>query len=139
MPYKIAVATSDGENVNETFGSAEFFEIYEVTDGVYFKSEKRFSQSETADISPDKCTSKSCGNSDGGCGSGCGGNGGTSEKAELVSDCRAVVCKKLGFNIQKQLERKAISAFDVSCSVGEALDKISDYYSRIDRHETLRK
>ena len=138
MPYKIAVATSDGENVNETFGSAEFFEIYEVADGVYTKSEKRVFQSETSDILPDKCTSKGCGNSDG-CGSGCGGSGEVSAKVELVADCRAVVCRKIGFHVQKQLERKAISAFDVSCSVGEALDKISVYYSRIDRHESLRK
>ncbi|MCM1507699.1 MAG: NifB/NifX family molybdenum-iron cluster-binding protein [Ruminococcus flavefaciens] len=135
MSYKIAIATSDGENVNETFGSARYFEIYEVTDGVYFKSEQRVFQSETSDIS---CSPKGCGNSEG-CGSGCGGNGETSAKVELVADCRAVVCKKIGFHIQKQLERKAISSFDVSCSVEEALSKISDYYSRIDRHETLRK
>ncbi|MCM1133743.1 MAG: hydrogenase [Ruminococcus flavefaciens] len=138
MPYKIAVATSDGENVNETFGSAEFFEIYEVSDGVYSKSERRIFQAETADISAEKCGSKGCGNSDG-CGSGCSGNGGTSAKTELVADCRAVVCKKIGFHIQKQLEKKAISAFDVSCSVNEALEKITFYYNRIDRHESLRK
>lgn len=132
MSYKIAVATSDGENVNETFGSAESFTIYEVSDGVYEKSEERVFQSETTD----KCISGKCGNS---CGSGCGGNGEASAKVEIISDCRAVVCKKIGFNIQKQLERKAISAFDVSCTVPEALGKITFYYSRIDRHETLRK
>lgn len=136
MSYKIAVATSDGENVNETFGSAEFFEIYEVSDGVYTKSEERVFQSEMTDNPSDKCNSGKCGNS---CGSGCGGNGEPSAKVEIISDCRAVVCRKIGFHIQKQLERKAISAFDVSCTVTEALDKITFYYNRIDRHETLRK
>lgn len=134
MSYKIAVATSDGENVNETFGSAEFFEIYEVKDGVYEKSEERVFQSET----PDKCISGGCGNSSG-CGTGCGGNGEHSAKVEIISDCRAVVCRKIGFNIQKQLERKAISAFDISCTVAEALGKITFYYNRIDNHKTLRK
>lgn len=137
MSYKIAVAASDGENVNETFGSAKYFEIYEVTDGVYSKSERRIFQSEAADTSPGKCNSQKCGNSDR-CGSGCGGDGEASKKVEMISDCRAVVCKKIGCHIQKQLERKAISAFDVSCTIGEALDKITAYYSRIDRHESLR-
>ena len=138
MSYKIAVASYDGENIDETFGSAKSFIVYEVTDGVYKKSEERLFHSETADILSDNCNSKGCGNSDG-CGSGCGGHGKASAKVELVSDCRAVVCKKIGFNIQKQLERKAISSFDVSCSVEEALDKITGYYSRIDKHESFRK
>ena len=69
---------------------------------------------------------------------GCGGAGEASAKVELVSDCRCVVCKKIGFHIQKQLERKAISAFDVTCPVEEALEKISHYFTRMDNHESLR-
>lgn len=138
MSYKIAVASSDGQNINETFGSAKSFTVYEVTDGVYIQSEERVFQSETAEILPNNCNSSSCGSSNG-CSSGCGGHGETSEKVEIISDCRAVVCKKIGFHIQKQLERKAISAFDVSCSIEEALSKITNYYSRIDRHESLRR
>lgn len=138
MSYKIAVATSDGENINETFGSAKSFIIYEVTDGVYRQTEERFFQSETAEILQDNCHLKGCGGSDG-CGAGCGGQSNASSKVELVSDCRAVVCRKIGFPIQKQLERKAISAFDVSCSIEEALSKITNYYSRIDSHESLRR
>lgn len=138
MSYKIAVASSDGININETFGSAKSFIIYEVTDGVYSESEERFFQSETTENSPDNCNSKGCGTSNS-CGSGCGGQSNASSKVELVSDCRAVVCRKIGFPIQKQLERKAISAFDVSCSIEEALRKITNYYSRIDSHESLRR
>lgn len=138
MSYKIAVASSDGKNINETFGSAKSFIIYEVTDDVYRQSEERIFQSEMTDISPDNCNQKGCGSSDG-CGAGCGVHGEISEKVEIISDCRTVVCKKIGFHVQKLLERKAISAFDVSCSIEEALSKITDYYSRIDRHESLRK
>ncbi len=138
MSYKIAVASSDGKNINETFGSTKSFTVYEVTDGGYSEAEKRMFQSETTEILPNHCNSKGCGSSNG-CGSGCGGQSDASSKVELISDCRAVVCKKIGFPIQKQLERKAISAFDVSCSIEEALSKITNYYSRIDRRESLRR
>lgn len=139
MSYKIAVASSDGKNINETFGSAKSFAVYEVSDGLCKKSDERAFLPEKPDTLPDKCSnSKGCGSS-GGCGSGCSGQSDASSKVELVSDCRAVVCKKIGFHIQKQLEKKAISAFDVSCTIEEALSKIINYYSRIDRHESLRK
>ena len=139
LSYKIAFASSDGENVNETFGSAKSFIIYEVMSGVYEKSEERIYHSESTDTIMRSCNNKGgCGSSNG-CGSGCGGQSDASSKAELIFDCRAVVCKKIGFHVQKQLERKAISAFDVNCTIEEALDKITSYYSRIDRHESLRK
>lgn len=46
----------------------------------------------------------------GGCGTGggCGSAGGTFPKVQLLSDCRCIVCKKIGFNIQKQLEKLAL-------------------------------
>lgn len=144
MSYKIAVASSDGKQIDETFGSASGFMIYEVSDGGYQKLEKRvFTRKESAEGSKtdpsgcrttDGCAGDGCHNSAG----GCGGQDGASAKVELVADCRCVVCQKIGFPIQKQLERRAISAFDVSCSVEEALDKISFYFGRIDNHESLR-
>lgn len=143
MPYKIAVASLDGVRIDETFGSADRFIIYEVADGVYQKTEERsFDRKDTDQRIPDICPSS------GGCatGNGCGESGkgcnvGKSEmstKVELIADCRCVVCKKIGFHIQKQLERKAISTFDVDCSVDEALGKITNYFTRVDRHESLR-
>lgn len=143
MSYKIAIASSDGIHIDETFGSAAFFHIYEVTDVEYVKSESR-EAGEVNDNSPDgsrenNCSSSGCGN--GGChagGGGCGGNGESSPKVELVSDCRCVVCKKIGFNIRKQFERKAITVFDVACTVEEALDKITAYFSKVDTHQSLR-
>jgi predicted Fe-Mo cluster-binding NifX family protein len=153
MSYKIAVASSDGKQIDETFGSAKRLIIYEVTEGIYRRLEERvFCEEETdhKDVSivngchsPSDCKKEgSCGATGGGCGSttggGCGGAGEASAKVELVSDCRCVVCKKIGFHIQKQLERKAISAFDVTCPVEEALEKISHYFTRMDNHESLR-
>lgn len=172
MAYKIAVASSDGLQIDETFGSTKSFIIYEVEDGKYSRLEERTFHLEAAeenaaslaegcnlpgeDSLSESCHKQDCsveyaqGAKDGcgsgagngcgngsGCGSGCGG-GEVSAKVELISDCRCIVCKKIGFHIQKQLERKAISAFDVSCSVEEALSKISYYFNRMDNHESLR-
>lgn len=158
MSYKIAIASSDEIHINETFGSAKAFHIYEVTDGTYVKAEVRNveDESEAVDeaVQPvqtvnkqENCqgsntcgTNNGCGN--GGCGSnaggGCSGSEGASRKVELVSDCRCIVCKKIGFHVQKQLERRAITSFDVSCSVEEALTKISSYFQKVDSHQSLR-
>ena len=143
MSYKIAVATSDYINVDETFGQAKRFIIYEA-DG------KNFKKLEERDVEDDfvvecKISETGCGTG-GGCGSstgcsaggGCGGNGEVSFKISSLFDCRAVVCKKIGVSAQKQFEKKAISYFDISCTVEEALDKITFYYDRIDNHVSLR-
>lgn len=146
MSYKIAVASSDGVQIDATFGSANRFMIYEVTDGIYRKLEERAFREEGTDNNDvskaNGCNSPAGCKKEGGCGDGtgggCGGAGEASAKVELISDCRCIVCKKIGFHIQKQLERKAISAFDVACPVEEALEKISHYFTRMDNHESLR-
>lgn len=140
MSYKIAVASSDGKQIDETFGSAGRFIIYEVTNNTYKKAEERVFCEAEADKERVLCKpSEGCGSGSGcGAGEGCGKAGEGSAKVELILDCRCVVCRKIGFHIQKQLERKAISAFDVSCSVEEALEKLSYYFDRMDKHESLR-
>ncbi|MDE5966580.1 MAG: hypothetical protein K2G89_07085 [Lachnospiraceae bacterium] len=146
MSYKIAVASSDGKQIDESFGSAKRFIIYEVVDGKYNFLEERIFQQEKSgkdtESSTEKCATSgsceiegSCNNQTAGCGSGAGEG---TAKVELISDCRCIVCQKIGFRIQKQLERKAISAFDVSVPVEEALAKIAYYFERMDNHESLR-
>lgn len=155
MSYLIAVASSDGSNVDFTFGEAEYFRIYEVEGTEYHEKETRqvpASQAPDADADPgnasgagcDSAGAGGCGNGPGnGCGNGngggCAGPQGHSVKVELVSDCRSIVCKKIGFQATKQLEKKAIAGFDVSCGVEEALTKISAYYYKIDHHQSLRR
>ncbi|RHV78770.1 hypothetical protein DXB01_08230 [Clostridium sp. OF10-22XD] len=65
----------------------------------------------------------------------CGTPDGSSIRIEALSDCRSIVCKKIGPHAKKLLERKAIAAFDVDCSVEEALKKIIFYYNRTDRYK----
>ncbi|MBQ9279377.1 MAG: hypothetical protein IJ224_12175 [Lachnospiraceae bacterium] len=159
MSYKIAVATSDEINVDETFGQAKRFIIYEADGKTYKKIEERDVEdgsdadnkasesvqegcelSAGCDPKPESCEAGAgCGSGTGcGGGGGCGGNGEVSYKIFSLFDCRAVVCKKIGVSAQKQFEKKAISYFDVSCSIEEALDKITFYYNRIDNHVSLR-
>ncbi|OPX43076.1 dinitrogenase iron-molybdenum cofactor [Ruminiclostridium hungatei] len=138
MAYKIAIASSDEIHIDETFGAAKLFHIFEINDGKYEKVEERFANENNQE--------SQCGVS-GGCSregchsavsSGCNGNEGNSKKVQLIADCRCVICKKIGFQIQKQLERKAITVFDVSCTVNQALEKILFYYGKIDKCQSLR-
>ncbi|WP_407436906.1 NifB/NifX family molybdenum-iron cluster-binding protein [Treponema sp.] len=137
MSYKIAVATSNELYVDLHFGAAKFFSIYEVQDnGEFSFLEKRdydeSREGESIDGKPVKTAG--CHGSGSGCEQG-GCSGGASAKVELISDVRAVIAEKIGFNVTKQLEKKAISSFDVDCSVQEALEKITKYFYSVDNHQ----
>ncbi|MCR4560218.1 MAG: hypothetical protein K5685_09080 [Bacteroidales bacterium] len=124
MSYKIAVATSDGENVDLHFGSTKVFQIYQAEGEKFdFLESRKVINADNAQIAGCNC-------GEGG-GNNCGG-GEKSEAVEILSDCRAVVCAKIGRNILKQLELRAISSFDVSIPVKEALEKIVTYYNKVD-------
>lgn len=157
MAYKIAVASSDGSLVDVHFGAAGAFLIYEVADdGSFSLAEKRACPPEgegTAvpcsgqpaglDDFPGcgnacaTCPADACGGNAGANGHACGQGGAASAKVQLVSDCRCVVAAKIGFNVTKQLEKKAISGFDVDCTVQEALTKITKYFYSVDNHVPL--
>ena len=149
MSYRIAVASSDGEQIDLHFGGASFFYIYEVDDGGnYSLLERRLvPQVEGAGGAPASCAPASCAQGGDGCapsGAGCSGLGGggcgaagPSARVELLADVRAVIAAKIGFNATKQLEKRAISSFDVDCSVEEALEKITKYFYSVDNHVSL--
>ena len=149
MSYLIAVASSDDVNVDVTFGAADGFSIYEVEGTSYERKEFRKTpdrentgSSHSADKKTGDIGITSCGSEDGdgacsGGGTGCGHGVEISDKVVLLSDCRSIVCKKIGFKAQKQLEKRQVTCFDVACSVEDALNKISAYYDRIDNHRPL--
>ncbi|MBP5156975.1 MAG: hypothetical protein ILP18_03775 [Treponema sp.] len=164
MAYKIAVASSDASNVDVHFGAAGDFLIYNVADdGSFSLAEKRSCPREGEENASSSGNAGPCGRGCGGgsaapcggesavaCGSGsdgtgscsgqgngCGHAGAVSAKVQLVSDCRCVVAAKIGFNVTKQLEKKAISGFDVECPVQEALEKITKYFHNVDNHVSL--
>ena len=141
MAYKIAVASSDGINVDLHFGEAKSFHIYEVDDAGNF-TEGQIRKYDESQETAGKKNSECCGGqkesgSCGGHGNGC--TGAASAKVQIISDVRAVIAEKIGFNVTKQLEKKAISSFDVDVTVKEALEKVTAYYFKIDNHQTLVK
>ena len=162
MSYKIAIGSSDGVNIDLKFGAVDYFSIYEVEGTNYEFVEKRsvnpndekvilFDRKDKKTVGDkSSCnTSIGCGNKNIGCGnnanSGCSGNGGgclgpsdVTDRVDVVSDCRCVVCAKVGFQAQKQFEKKAISVFDIECDIELALQKITAYYDKIDSHRSLR-
>ena len=142
--YKIAVASSDGVNVDLNFGSANRLLIYEVNGDGFKRIEERAAPGAENPVlesgTGEGCAEKNgCGEGSGcGSGAGCGGNPGLHPNIELISDCRCIVCKKVGFRLLKELERRAIASFDIECEVGEALEKITAYFYKVDNHISLR-
>lgn len=142
MSYKIAIGSSDGINTDLKFGEVEEFLVYEVEKDKFRLAEKRIvpkkenqkKQEENEACKKSGCNSKGCGGNQ----TGCMGAADVSAKVELIADCRCVVCKKIGFQAQKQFERKAISVFDVECTIADAIAKISYYYDKIDNHQSLK-
>ena len=143
MAYKIAVASSDGVNVNVHFGAAKSFLIYDVDDNGTFRFAEKRDYDESSELENGSSVCEGCNGSGSGCGnaggSGCaqggcrGGKG--SAKVQLISDVRAVIAEKIGFNVQKQFEKKAISSFDVDVTIIEALEKITKYFYSVDNHQ----
>lgn len=128
MGYKIAVATSDGVNVDLHFGATRVFAIYEVEGLNYTNKEARtLPESQVEE-------SQACGSGcDRGCGerNGCHGDG-KLPAIEMLADCRCIVCTKIGRSILRQFQQRAISTFDVTMPIDEALPKIVQYYNKID-------
>lgn len=141
MSYRIAIASSDNKNVDTSFGEAESFLIYEVDDNQKPQLvEKRKWDGVELTQAAKQCFGADGCKSIGGCGGavGCSGGDGEIPKLELVSDCRCLVCKKIGFRVEKQLEKKAIVAFDIEYSIEDVLKRIIFYFDKVDNHKSLR-
>ena len=100
MDVKIAVASSNGETVNEHFGRARLFRIYRLRDTGYELLELR----ET----PPKCTGQQ--HSD----------DALEQAAQLISDCRGVVAAQIGPGAIDALLGHRIMAFTLPGSIDEA-------------------
>ncbi len=117
MGTKIAIATSNGDYVDGHFGATDFFEIYELVENDFEKIEDR-----TIKIPEDYKPAEN----DNSCACACAGL--IPYKIEALKDCKAVVCLRIGPGAKRQLENNGISAFDIECSVDEALEKLAAYY-----------
>ena len=129
MSVKVAIASSDGTQVDLHFGKTKRFFIYTLSDTTFVQTEIR----EVPLVQEEDSTDFACGS---GCGSGtgCGSCGGSASgplapSVQLLLDCQAIVAAQIGGNIRKQFERNAISAFDIELPVSEALSKLAAYYT----------
>lgn len=143
MAYKIAIASIDGINTNEHFGCASSFYIVNVKDdGSYQQEERReVNASDMEEAYESRTKGKNCRSFCETQMSGCRGHSETriQSKIEAISDCRCLICAKCGSGAQRQLERKAITVFQIELPIEEALNTIIHYYTKVDNHISLRK
>lgn len=102
---KIAIASTDGINVNEHFGRAAFFRIYEIDaehhhlieirDAVAACQQKRVHDKTNFDLT-----------------------------LELLSDCEGILVSKIGDGAAAYIISKGIRVFEVSGSIDAVLDKL---------------
>ena len=134
MNIKVAIATSDGLNVDLHFGQAKSFLIYELKDGKFEFVEKR---ELPPVLEPVESTSEDSANGGFGCGSGdgsgCGSgpNGELAPAVKLLLDCQALLVAQVGMKMCRQFERNAISVFDIELPISEALEKLATYYLKL--------
>jgi predicted Fe-Mo cluster-binding NifX family protein len=114
MGWRIAVTSLDGVLINQHFGKAEEFLIYDLEpEGTGVLVEKR-------EVIP---WSKSPGHG--------ADEGEPSGIANDISDCTAVLTARIGPGARKKLELSGVSVFEESSNINEALKKLARYYSLI--------
>lgn len=106
MAIRIAVASSDGATVNQHFGRARQFRVYELSDESF-----EFVEARTA--------APAC--------SGQEHNDNLLEQmAELIADCHAVVVSQIGATAIDVLIGRRIMPFALEGSIEAALDTLKD-------------
>ena len=109
MGIKIAVASRDGKVVNEHFGRAERFFVFELdgADSTYLGERE---------------VDKAC-------------NGGEHEEqsfsaiAEVLSDCKGIVIAKIGYGASGYMESRGFELFEAGMPIEDALSKLNKYYT----------
>ncbi len=107
MP-RIAIATSNGTDINEHFGHAKFFRVYDLTDDGYTYAELRDAVAV--------------------CQHSLGHDTTRFDKIiELLSDCDAVLVQRIGEGAAAYLIERGVRVFEVSGRIDAVLNKfISD-------------
>lgn len=132
MAFNVAVATSNGKDIDVHFGKAEQLHIYQVElDGTYQLLEVR-----TLTPTDDETTQPiGCGSGNG-CGGGCGGggchpSGYILDVLEVIKGCKYVLASKVGNRVEKGLQSYNVTAFSIELPIDEAIQKIVAYENRL--------
>lgn len=107
MNYKIAVASRDGKFINEHFGRAERFLIFDLETGNYIEERKN---------------EKICQNGE-------HESSAFDRTSELLSDCKAIVISKIGFGASSYMESKGFDLFEAGMPISDAVEKLQKYYA----------
>ncbi len=107
MSYKVAVASSDGKFVNQHFGRAGQFLIFEIADDQYYFVELRENiPSCDGEEHHENAMEKTI---------------------QLIEDCQVVLASQIGPGAIRQLEEKGIKSFGVRDFIDQALEKLISY------------
>ena len=128
MSFRIAAASSDGNNIDQHFGQADSFYIYEVNaDGTY-----KLLSVNSPGRKDDLTAKKNEGFKPGGCG-GCHGGGAIEFDTGFLDGAKYVLAAKIGKGIEKTLIKNNITPFSVETSISEAVKKIVIYENRLNK------
>lgn len=111
LSFRIAVTSSDGKKIDEHFGKADKFLILEIENNNFKIVEER----KNVPI--------------------CSENGHTQDKVNktvnIISDCSAVFTSRIGMGPTLVLQDKGIETYELSMSIGEAVQRYIKFKNRI--------
>jgi predicted Fe-Mo cluster-binding NifX family protein len=113
MSWRVAVSSADGVLINQHFGHAEWFFIYDLEpDGSAVMVERR-------DVTP-WCNIDNHADDE----------AGASGIADEIQDCGTVLTARIGGPAKRKLEFAGLTVFAEPADIGEALGKLAQYYSK---------
>lgn len=104
MNVKIAIATTDGKVINEHFGRAKMFYIFEVDE-----KQAKFLESRSVE----RC-----------CENGEHQEDAFYKVAETLKDCKAIFVAKIGYGAVTYMESKGFKIFEAPFFIPDVLDRI---------------
>jgi len=136
--FRVAVASSDGINIDNHFGSAEKFYIFEVNQDETWEQIEIRENINLKDKSPEDtgCEKHSC---EGSCGGGQRGCKGAVENVKFLSDCSYLFATKVGHKSSKVLLREDIGVLEVSMPIKDAFPKLIAYEKRRSKNWTVKR
>jgi predicted Fe-Mo cluster-binding NifX family protein len=116
--WRVAVTSADGIFINQHYGHARWFLIYDLReDGSSVLVERR-------EVEP-WCGSPGHGDTE----------AGDSGIARDITDCTAVLTARIGPPARKKLELAGVSVFEEHSAIDEALGKLARYYAKTHRDQ----
>ena len=120
MSFRIAAASSDGINIDQHFGNADSFRIFDVESSGQYK----LLSVNTVPVKRSNACSA---------GTGCGCHSIQQINTEHLEGAKYVLVSGIGRNMEKALQKNNITAFAVETTIDEAIKKIVIYENRLNR------